>query len=225
MYLTQNIKGLCSKLGINQSEFMNDMEVDHFNELTLYDLEAICEEYKLDLFALLFKPLFIEETTLHKLTKIKLLVLDVDGVMTDGGMYFTENGDQFKKYNVKDGMGINQLIRRNFQIAIISSGHKFEMVKARADVLGIQHCYVGTEPKLAILEKICSKLQIGFENVALIGDDINDLEMMANIGFSACPSDAVYQVKEQADLILSKAGGQGCVREFIDAYLIKTLKE
>lgn len=221
MYLEQNIKGLCSKFGIDYNGFLDDLDVENVSELTIYDLEAVCEEYEIDLMSLLFKPMFRADLWNKKLDKIKLLVLDVDGVMTDGGMYFTESGDQFKKYNTKDGMAIQHLVKSNFQVAIISSGFKAEMVKARAEMLGIQRCYIGRDPKINILNEFCTELGIGLENVALVGDDINDLEMIKNIGFSACPSDAVNSVKGQVDVILSKKGGEGCVREFIDAYLLK----
>lgn len=221
MYLEQNIKGLCSKFGIDYNEFLNDLDVDNVSELTIYDLEAVCEEYEIDLLSLLFKPTYRPDLWKKKLDKIKLLVLDVDGVMTDGGMYYTESGDQFKKYNTKDGMAIQHLVKSNFQVAIISSGFKAEMVKARAELLGIQRCYVGRDPKMQILEGYCKEMGIGLENVALVGDDINDLEMIRKIGFSACPSDAVNAVKTQVDIVLSKKGGEGCVREFIDTYLLK----
>lgn len=221
MFLEQNIKGLCVKFGIKYNEFIEDLDVDNVSELTVFDLEAICEEYEVDLLSLLFKPLFRKELWNKKLEKIKLLVLDVDGVMTDGGMYYTESGDQFKKYNTKDGMAIQHLVKNDFQIAIISSGFKTEMVKARAELLGIQNCYIGRDPKIDILKDLCAKLEINLENVAVIGDDINDLEMVKQIGFSACPSDAVNSVKSQVDVILSKKGGEGCVREFIDSYLLK----
>lgn len=221
MNLEQNIKGLCSKSGIDFHEFLNDMDVDNVSELTIFDLEAVCEEYNVDLMSLMFKPMFRHDLWKKKLEKIKLLVLDVDGVMTDGGMFYTENGDQIKKYNTKDGMAIQHLVKNNFQLAIISSGFKTEMVKARADLLGIQYCYVGRDEKIGILEKHCETLGINLENVALIGDDVNDLEMIKKIGFSACPADAVNAVKSQVDIILSKKGGEGCVREFIDAYLLK----
>ena len=221
MYLEHNIKGLCSKFGIEFNQFLDDLDVDNVSELNVYDLEAVCEEYEVDLLSLLFKPLFKTDTWNKKLAKIKLLVLDVDGVMTDGGMYYTESGDQFKKYNTKDGMAIQHLVKNDFQVAIISSGFKTEMVKSRADLLGIQNCYVGREPKMDILNQLCTKLNIGLENVALIGDDVNDLAMIRAIGFSACPKDAVNVVKSNVDVILSKKGGEGCVREFIDAFLLK----
>jgi len=131
MYLEQNIKGLCSKFGINYTEFLDDLDVENVSELTVFDLEAVCEEYDVDLLSLLFKPLFRPEIWNKKLEKIKLLVLDVDGVMTDGGMYYTESGDQIKKYNTKDGLAIQHLVKSDFQIAIISSGYNTEMVKAR----------------------------------------------------------------------------------------------
>ncbi len=221
MYLEQNIKGLCSKFGIKYAEFIDDLDVDNVSELTIYDLEAVCEEYEVDLLSLLFKPLYRPELWNKKLEKIKLLILDVDGVMTDGGMYFTENGDQIKKYNTKDGMAILHLTKNEFQVAIISSGFKSEMVKTRADLLGIQRCYVGRDPKIEVLNKYCEELNITLENVAIIGDDVNDMEIIKKVGFSASPSDAVNTVKSQVDVVLNKKGGDGCVREFIDAYLLK----
>lgn len=220
MHLEQNLKGLCAKNGIHFNDFLNDMDVDHVNELTIYDLEAICEEYEVDMLSLLFKSLMKSSNLQLKLDKIKLLVLDVDGVMTDGGMYYNENGDFMKKYNTKDGMAIQNLVKNNFQVAIISSGYKEHVVKTRADLLGIQHCVVTREPKLDVLKNICKDLQLNLDQVALIGDDVNDLEMINHIGISACPSDAVAAVKTKVDLILSKKGGDGCVREFIDAYLL-----
>ena len=221
MYLEQNIKGLCSKFGIKYSEFIDDLDVDNVSELTIYDLEAVCEEYEVDLLSLLFKPLYRPELWNKKLEKIKLLILDVDGVMTDGGMYYTENGDQIKKYNTKDGMAIQHLVKNEFQVAIISSGFKSEMVKSRADLLGIQRCYVGRDPKIEVLNKYCEELNIKLKNVAIIGDDVNDMEIIKQVGFSASPSDAMNTVKSQVDVVLTKKGGEGCVREFIDAYLLK----
>jgi YrbI family 3-deoxy-D-manno-octulosonate 8-phosphate phosphatase len=147
---------------------------------------------------------------------IKLLILDVDGVMTDAGMYYSENGDMMKKFNAKDGMGILQLTKTGFQVGIISSGFKGELVKKRADTLKIQHFYLGREHKLDILKQWCEKLNISLAQVAMIGDDVNDLEVMQAIGFSACPADATTKILEQVDCILSKKGGEGCVREFIE---------
>ena len=221
MFLEQNLKGICDKYGVDFSDFLADLGVENTMELSLFDLEAICDENKIDLHSLLFKPMFKTNALKAKLSKIKLLVLDVDGVMTDGGMYFTENGDQIKKYNTKDGMAILHLTKNNFQVAIISSGFKDQMVKARSEMLGIQHCFVGRFKKTEILSDICQQLDLQLENVAIIGDDINDLEIIKKVGFSASPSDAMDVVKTNVDVILTKKGGEGCVREFIDSYLLE----
>ena len=219
MYLEQNIRGLCDKFGLNFDSFLEELDVDHVNELSIYDLEAIAEEYVIDLNALLFKNSFKSNHLKSRLENIKLLVLDVDGVMTDGGMYFTESGDQFKKFNTKDGMAILHLTKSDFQVAIISSGFRGESVHRRAEMLGIQHCTVSRDSKMDTLNKLCSTLGIGLENVAMIGDDVNDLAVMKKIGFAACPRDAVNSVKQVCDIILTLKGGQGCVREFIDQYI------
>lgn len=222
MLLETNLRGLCDQFGLDYHAFLQDMNVDEPNELTIYDLMVVAEEYELDLYSLLFKPMFRPNVWKSKLENIKLLILDVDGVLTDGGMYASESGDQMKKYNTKDGMAILHLTKCNFQVGIISSGFKGEAVKARADLLGIQHFYLGRENKMDILRGFCQNLEIDLKNVAIIGDDINDLEIIKNVGFSACPADAVQIVKSNVDVILNKKGGEGCVREFIDHILLQT---
>lgn len=221
MYLEQNIKGLCDKFGLDYVGFLADLGVETVHEITVSDLEVICEEYEIDMQSLLFQYIFKTNHLKSKLDKIKLLVIDVDGVMTDGGMYFTESGDQFKKFNTKDGMAIIHLTKSEFQVAIISSGFKNEAVTRRAEMLGIQHCFVSREPKMNTLLSLCEKLALDLENVAMIGDDINDLEVMTNIGFSVCPKDAVHRIKSNVDVILNTNGGFGCVREVIDQYILK----
>jgi len=218
MYLEQNIKGLCAKFGLNFMDLMQDFQVDSVFELSLVDLESISEEYELDLQALLFSPLFENEFLKQKLRGIKLLILDVDGVMTDGGMYYTEKGDQFKKFNAKDGMAIMQLRKKGFPVGIISSGFTGDAIRKRAEILNIDLCHVGREPKIEILNRWCKEMAIDLKEVAIIGDDINDLEVMQQVGFTACPADAVYVVKKQADLILTQKGGKACIREFVDNY-------
>ena len=150
---------------------------------------------------------------------IQLVILDIDGVMTDGGMYYTENGDQMKKYNTKDGMAIIGLTKKGMQFGIISSGFKAEMVKARGELLGIQRIYVGRDPKMGILQSWLDEMSITLNQVAYIGDDINDLEIMKVCGLSACPKNAVKAIREIADVILPKNGGDACVREFLDTYI------
>jgi len=151
--------------------------------------------------------------------KIKLLILDVDGTMTDNGIYIDEKGIESKKYNAKDGVGIYELIKNNVIVGIISHSEKGDGIKSRASYLGIKYCHVGNEPKEEILKTWIKKLEIKLEEVAFIGDDINDLSIIDIVGFSACPNDSSDPVKRKVSLVLNTKGGYGCVREFSDLYL------
>lgn len=219
MTLEQNIRGICSKFGLDFNEFLKDFEVDHVMEMSLFDLEAICEEYEIDMHTLLFKAVFLENSLKNKLEKIRFLILDVDGVMTDGGMLFTANGDELKKFNTKDGMGILKLRGTEIELGIISSGFSSEIVQKRAEMLHIQNCYVGREAKMSILESWITEKELTLEQVAMIGDDINDKEVMSRIGMAVCPADAIDEIKSISHVVLKNKGGEGCIREFIDNYL------
>ncbi|MDX1653023.1 MAG: HAD hydrolase family protein [Brumimicrobium sp.] len=220
--LEQNIKEYLERHDHSLQDFLRKYGVKTIDALTVADLKLFCFENDLDFANIICRPLYVKK---EKIKKIKLLILDVDGVMTDAGMFFTESGDQFKKYNAKDGMAIMALSKLGIEVGIISSGFKLEMVKARAELLKIRHLYVGREPKIDILNKWCQELGIDKQQVAIIGDDINDLSIMREVGLSVCPADAVLKVKETVDLVLSTKGGQGCVREFIDFYLLDELLE
>jgi YrbI family 3-deoxy-D-manno-octulosonate 8-phosphate phosphatase len=152
--------------------------------------------------------------------KIKFLVLDVDGTMTDGGIYVLEDGSQFKKFNAKDGMGIKLAIKSGIEVGIISHSHTTEMVNSRANMLGMKYIYVGQESKLKILENWLDEMEISLSEVAFIGDDVNDLSIMQVVGHTACPSDSVKEIKAIAKVILKSKGGEGAVREFIDEHLL-----
>ena len=158
-----------------------------------------------------------------KIPKIKMLILDVDGTMTDNGIYIDENGVESKRYNAKDGVGIYELIKNNIKIGIISHSEKGDGIKSRASYLGIKYCYVGNEPKDKILLEWMNQENITKDNIAFIGDDINDLSIINIVGFSACPSDASIKVKDKVSLILKSKGGYGCVREFSDLYLSQNI--
>ena len=152
---------------------------------------------------------------------IKLLVLDVDGTMTDAGVYIMEDGSQFKKFNARDGMGIKLAMEAGIEVGIISHSSVRGMVEGRAHMLGLHYCYVGDKSKVEIYKQWMRKMQLKKEEVAYIGDDVNDLEIMKMVGIAACPADAVDEIKKIANILLSKKGGEGCVREFIDQYLLK----
>ncbi len=151
---------------------------------------------------------------------IKFLVLDVDGVMTDGGMYYSNSGDEFKKFNTKDGMGIKLAIKQGIKIGFLSNGKNDALINNRAALLGVEFVYVGFDNKMKILNEWMTQLNLEYNHIAYIGDDINDAEVISQVGLSACPADAIKSIKEKVNIILTSKGGEGCVREFIDNYLL-----
>ena len=151
---------------------------------------------------------------------IKMLILDVDGTMTDAGIYITDDGRQFKKYNARDGIGVRMAMRAGVEVGIISHSMSSEMVETRGNMLGMKYVYVGDRPKVDVLNEWLTELKLNPENIAYIGDDVNDLDIMKIVGLTACPFDAVDEVKGVVDIQLSKKGGEGCVREFIDNHLL-----
>ncbi|WP_421893453.1 KdsC family phosphatase [Marinoscillum sp.] len=155
-----------------------------------------------------------------KLPTIKLLVLDVDGTMTDGGIYIMEDGRQFKKFHARDGLGIKEAMKVGVEVGIISHSLATEMVNSRANMLGMKHFYVGQRPKLEVLSEWIKELNISYNEICFIGDDINDLEIMQKVGFSACPADAAAAIKKIAKVVLDKKGGDAAVREFIDRFIL-----
>ena len=215
----ENLLHLLEQRKISITEFENIIYIPKVRIMdpTPDELIRISDYFNIPMDVLLRKDLRLDQKI--KSLDIKLVILDVDGTMTDGGMYFTENGDQIKKYNTKDGLAIISKVRSGISFGIISHGRKENVIKARAELLEIERIYVGTDPKLDILLSWCDEMQIGLENVAYIGDDINDIPVMEKIGLSACPNDATNPVKKEADVILTKEGGRGCIREFIDEWL------
>ncbi|EKO27392.1 KdsC family phosphatase [Leptospira interrogans] len=149
--------------------------------------------------------------------KLKLIVIDVDGVLTDGKLYYNEHGEFFKTFDVKDGLGI-KLLCKELNVAILS-GNTSKIIHARAKSLGIKHCMTGIDDKKTSLQSLMNQLGISLEEVAYIGDDINDLPVRSITKLFVCPSDAHPSVKKVADLILKSRGGNGAVREFADYVL------
>ena len=143
---------------------------------------------------------------------IKLLVVDVDGTLTDAGMYYSAKGEELKKFNTRDGQGLALLREKGVEVAIITKEDS-PIVKARAKKLKIHHCFTGIEDKLSCLKNLCSDLHIAIADTAYVGDDVSDLECMKAVGLSACPSDAVYAIKNSSRYICRNPGGSGAVRE------------
>lgn len=151
---------------------------------------------------------------------IKLFGCDVDGTLTDAGMYYTENGDELKKFNTRDGMGI-KLLRESGIITLIITSENTKIVENRAKKLKVDYLYQGVQNKLEIIEDLLKKLNIDKSEFAYIGDDINDKEILEFAGLKACPNDAMEIIKNIDNiLIMSKKGGEGTVREFIDCYIL-----
>jgi len=153
--------------------------------------------------------------------KIKLFLTDVDGVMTDAGMYYTENGDEFKKFNTHDGMGLMLLKEKGIKRGIITT-ESTKIVERRAAKLKMDYLYQGKGfgNKLDAALEICRIESINIKDVAYIGDDINCIELLQNVGIAACPANAVPAVKAIPGIILLKrSGGEGAVREFIEMIL------
>ena len=140
---------------------------------------------------------------IQNLKKIKILLTDVDGVLTDGGMYYTPDGDYMKKFNARDGMGIN-LLKRNEIPTVIVTKEKTVMVKNWAKKMNIDYVFDGIQKKEKILEKICIKYKIGIPEIGYIGDDVNDLELLKKVGFSATPKDGIIQAQRIVNYVCKK---------------------
>ena len=153
--------------------------------------------------------------------RVKLFLTDVDGTLTDGGMYYSEAGDEMKKFNTRDGMALQLLRERDIKTGIITS-EDTRIVENRAKKLKVDYLRQSRRDggKLAAAKEICEELDITLREVAYIGDDINCIELLSNVGIAACPADACEQVKAIAGIkIMDKRGGEGCVREFVKEIL------
>ncbi len=151
--------------------------------------------------------------------KIKLIISDIDGVWTDGGMYYDQNGNEWKKFNTYDSAGVLFLNDADIPLAIIT-GEKTEIVKRRAEKLNIQYLFMGVRDKFEVAEKLCSQFNIELnKNVAFIGDDLNDIKLMKSVFISAAPASAPSYIKNIAKWNLNKSGGEGVFREFVEKLL------
>ena len=146
---------------------------------------------------------------------IRLLVMDVDGIMTDGKITYTSDGQELKSFNIKDGLGIKRAQASGIETAIIT-GRTSPMVERRALELGIAHLVQGREDKLAALSDLLDQINLSLDQVAYIGDDLPDLTAIESVGLGACPADAATEVKSKANWVSTRGGGDGCVRELCD---------
>ena len=166
----------------------------------------------------LMKKFILKDKT-PDFSKIKIFLSDVDGVLTDAGMYYTENGDEFKKFCTYDGMGFQLLQKTGVKVGILTTEDK-ELNRRRAKKLGLDFDFHGAKDKLQIVKDLCEKENVSLDEIAYIGDDVNCFELLSNAGVSACPMNAVSKIKSIPNIIqLQKNGGDGVVREFVELIL------
>ena len=162
---------------------------------------------------------FVLKNVKRDFSKIKLFLSDVDGVLTDAGMYYTESGDEFKKFCTYDGMGFQILQKSGVKVGMLTTEDR-ELNRRRAKKLGLDFDFHGAKDKLQIVKDLCAKENITLNEVAYIGDDVNCFGLLSHVGIAACPNNAVAKIKAIPNIIqLNKNGGEGVVREFVDQIL------
>ena len=148
----------------------------------------------------------------------KLILTDIDGVWTDGGMYYDDGNVELKKFNTYDSAGV--LFAHNLHIPVgIITGENTQIVQRRADKLKVDYCYLGVKDKLSVVKNLCKELSITLAQVAYIGDDLNDMDVLSKVGFAGVPVSAPEYVKQLANVPLSKKGGEGVFREFVEVII------
>ena len=163
--------------------------------------------------------MLISKLLIKKFQKIRLVLTDVDGVLTDGGMYYTKEGNIMKRFFVRDGMGVNLLKRKGIPTIIVTK-EKNIVTKKWSDNMNIEKLYQGIIKKEDILEKVCKDYGLQTEEIAYIGDDVNDLELLKSVGLSAAPSDASDDVIKLCDFTSKHGSGNGAFRELVDLILL-----
>lgn len=194
---------LSGKIGIYQMEEHTSLELDEPEDWTF--AEVLIRKHRLP----------------QGKKNIKLLLSDVDGVLTDAGMYYSEHGDELKKFNTYDGLAFRLAKEAGIKVGIITSENT-KLNKKRSEKMGLDFTFQGAKDKLRIATELCEKLEINLSQVAYIGDDINDKELLSNVGFAACPKNARSQIKSIPGIThLSTRGGSGALREFVELILAK----
>jgi YrbI family 3-deoxy-D-manno-octulosonate 8-phosphate phosphatase len=158
------------------------------------------------------------------INQLKLILTDIDGVWTDGGMYYDQTGNEWKKFNTSDSAGVLFCKKLNIPIGIIT-GENTEIVKRRSEKLKINYLYQGITDKLTVANELCQQLNISLSEVAYIGDDIGDMTLLKSVGFACAPNNAPDYVKELTHYVTTKNGGEGAFREFVEHIIAEILKK
>ena len=164
----------------------------------------------------------MKKLILEKCKRVKIVLTDVDGVLTDGGMYYTEKGDIMKKFHTRDGMGVTLMKKYGIPTIIITK-EKTPMVKQWSKRMKIEKLYDGIIQKEKILKKICERYDVSPDEILYVGDDVNDVKLLKKVGLSVCPYDAIESVKKKCNYVCNAKGGDGVLREIAD--IIISLKE
>ena len=151
-----------------------------------------------------------------KISKIKLVLTDCDGVLTDTGVYYSDRGEVMKRFSIRDGMGVERLRKLVNIVTGIVTGELSGSIKKRAEKLKIEELHLGAKDKISVLNDILKRKNLKAENIAFIGDDMNDLEVMKLVGLAGCPADAMNEVIKISDYVCKKIGGNGAFREFAE---------
>jgi 3-deoxy-D-manno-octulosonate 8-phosphate phosphatase (KDO 8-P phosphatase) len=151
---------------------------------------------------------------------IKLILTDIDGVWTDGGMYYDQSGNEWKKFNTSDSAGVLFAHEAGIRVGILT-GETTEIVKRRSDKLGVDYLFQGVKDKLHVASELCAELGVSLTEVAYIGDDVNDVSLLQAVGFSASVANAPHYVQVRAQFVTQKRGGEGAFREFVEHILEK----
>jgi N-acylneuraminate cytidylyltransferase len=154
-------------------------------------------------------------------SRIRLFVSDVDGVLTDAGMYYSETGDELKKFNTRDGMGFSRLRQAGIKTALVTS-ETTDLLIRRAMKLKIDYLYQGVTDKLACVSQLAADLSLTLDEICFVGDDLNDIELLKQVGLACCPADAAPGNKALCHYVARRRGGEGCVREVVDCLLKAT---
>ncbi|MCX8026345.1 MAG: HAD family hydrolase [Thermodesulfovibrionales bacterium] len=169
------------------------------------------------------KTLESNKDLVQKASRIRIVFTDVDGVLTNTIVYYTPEGDFMRGFSVRDGMGMERLKKECNIETVIISGESSQSIETRAKKLGISECYLGITDKKSLLQSVIIEKGFKMDEVGYIGDDINDIDAIKSVGFSACPSDAFDIVLKEVDMVCKNRGGEGAFREFAE-FIIKSKK-
>ena len=206
-YITNRDKLLQSKNRVS-----GNIKAYEMDELTYFEIDEPSD------WVIIEKQLESKNKKINNVPEIKMFITDCDGCLTDGGMYYSENGDELKKFNTRDGVGIS-LLKEKGMITVLITGEDINLVSRRCNKIKIDEVYMGIKNKKKVVIELSKKYGIPLNHIAYFGDDLNDLESMKICGYTGCPNDANKTVKSLSDYICDKNGGFGAVREFIDHIL------